>query len=369
MGKFIGTIIVVIIVTAFLYVPYCLIHDKWLKRTKRGVASKIYFGFIGLIALLSLVASLSGNSSSKSADSQSTAKTSNILKIKSGDKDTDVEEPVKGSGEYATFIPNSRKMTILVKGKVGSNLFPHSNVTVSKQSADANGWYKISGTLGKSDVRTEITLNSETTIIFTTKAQSEAAASSVMKSAEPKKAAPKKAEPKKETKSELNGKATTLSTGIWEVGRDLEPGRYKITAVSGSGNLSDSEGLINAILGSVADPSMGQVDSVTSYLVKGDKLKVEGIPSIKLIPVASNPSATVLGSGNYLVGTDIMPGRYTLTALQGSGNVQTDDGEVNEIMGTTEDSELGQVKTVTTELEKGQVLTIEGVNQLQIEEN
>lgn len=56
------------------------------------------------------------------------------------------------------------------------------------------------------------------------------------------------------------------------------------------------------------------------------------VSSQKTAPVSKNISLK-LSSGYYTVGTDIPSGTYSFTAVSGSGNVLTNDGSINEIMG------------------------------------
>ncbi|WP_461240257.1 hypothetical protein [Paucilactobacillus sp. N302-9] len=74
---------------------------------------------------------------------------------------------------------------------------------------------------------------------------------------------------------------TTLSAGVWEVGKDIKAGRYEITANQGSGNLMDNSGSINEILGTSADSDAGQVTKVTVNLHDGQKLTSD-LQSIQL---------------------------------------------------------------------------------------
>lgn len=48
--------------------------------------------------------------------------------------------------------------------------------------------------------------------------------------------------------AQAKGKLVTLGAGTYKVGEDIKPGRYVITASSGSGNVTDSNDL-NIILG------------------------------------------------------------------------------------------------------------------------
>ena len=148
----------------------------------------------------------------------------------------------------------------------------------------------------------------------------------------------------------------TLGSGNHVVGQDIKPGFYVITATSGSGNFTSDSEDINTILGPTADNDEGQVDSYTTALYKGEKLDSQDIQSLKFTPVKQYQYLNKIGAGNWEVGLDIKPGTYELTAAQGSGNVTTDDGDVNAILGTTPDSDSGQVTSTKVHLKKGQIL-------------
>lgn len=151
-------------------------------------------------------------------------------------------------------------------------------------------------------------------------------------------------------------KETTLGSGTYKVGTDIKPGRYVITSQSGSGNMSDSEDM-NIILGDTVDDGLGQVTSYTTNLPKGDKVKIDGIEAVNFKPVNSRSYKTTLSAGSWVVGKDIKPGRYTIKCTEGSGNLTSDDGDINEIIGTSTDEDSGQITKTTQTLHRGEVLT------------
>ena len=161
---------------------------------------------------------------------------------------------------------------------------------------------------------------------------------------------------KKQAVEKNTAKAVTLGAGTYKVGRDIQPGRYVIRAKSGSGNVSGDNDL-NLILGTTVDNDSGQVDSYTTDLKKNAEVKLEGLQSVTFTPTPAKRSfKTTLSAGEWVVGKDIKAGRYEITALQGSGNLTTDDGDLNEILGTTSDKDEGQVTKVNVDLSNGQVL-------------
>ncbi|WP_251548269.1 hypothetical protein [Limosilactobacillus caecicola] len=154
---------------------------------------------------------------------------------------------------------------------------------------------------------------------------------------------------------------TTLGSGEFKVGKDIKPGRYTITAQSGSGNVTGSNDL-NIILGDSTDDDLGQIDSYTMDLKKGAKVKIDGIEATDFTPVTKRSYQKNLKAGQWVVGKDIKPGRYTIKATAGSGNLSSDKG-INEILGTDADSDLGQVTKTTQTLHRGEVLNsdLEGI--------
>lgn len=160
------------------------------------------------------------------------------------------------------------------------------------------------------------------------------------------------------------GKATTLNTGSFKVGTDIQPGRYTVKATSGSGNFTNKSGSINVILGETPDNSGGQVDSYTVTLKKGEHIKLDGIESTSFKPTPSKADyKTNLGAGQWIVGQDIKAGRYEITATQGSGNLQNGSGSINEVLGTKADKSEDQVTKVTATLHNGEVISsdLEGI--------
>lgn len=78
-----------------------------------------------------------------------------------------------------------------------------------------------------------------------------------------------------------NVKSNTLHAGYWTVGKDISPGKYKITTPSGNGNLIVHRGsrlLVNEILTNKSD-GFG-VKSVTTTLKSGDKIQISSLNKV-----------------------------------------------------------------------------------------
>ena len=75
--------------------------------------------------------------------------------------------------------------------------------------------------------------------------------------------------------------------------------------------------------------------------------------------------AVELGSGNYTAGTDFPAGTYTVTAVEGTGNVSSSnllDGGMNEIFGVDDGNGLYTSEVKNVEFSDGVDLKVSGVN-------
>ena len=76
-------------------------------------------------------------------------------------------------------------------------------------------------------------------------------------------------------------------------------------------------------------------------------------------------AAVELGSGNYTAGTDFPAGTYTVTAVDGTGNVSTSnlyDGGMNEMFGVDDGNGPYTPEVKNVELSDGVELKVSGVN-------
>lgn len=78
-----------------------------------------------------------------------------------------------------------------------------------------------------------------------------------------------------------NVKSNTLHSGQWTVGKDINPGRYRVTTTSEFGNLFVERGrnlLVNEILAN--KPTDYAVTSVTTTLNSGDRISISGLDKV-----------------------------------------------------------------------------------------
>lgn len=184
------------------------------------------------------------------------------------------------------------------------------------------------------------------------------------KTAEPSSAAPAPAS----SAPALKPYSADFVSGFYTAGVDFPAGTYDLTVVKGNGNVTTNDGSLNIIMGTQKD-DMYQKEYKNAEFQDGTVLTLAGV-SVKIsskdgVDVSSlkkrENSATktyTLTSGNYVAGKDFDPGAYDLSIVKGSGNVTTDDGALNAIMGTGD--EMYQEAYKNVEFKKDVKLTITG---------
>lgn len=158
-----------------------------------------------------------------------------------------------------------------------------------------------------------------------------------------------------------SGQSTTLGNGTWKVGRDIKPGHYMLTTQEGSGNIStdgsDHDIDVNIILASQAEAAeeTNYLTQYETYLYEGAEIEISDLSSVQFTAIRKGKDINkgTLCAGDYMVGLDIKPGRYKIKAIQGSGNLSSDKGTVNEIFGLEE----GDIKETTQNLKAGEMLS------------
>lgn len=166
-----------------------------------------------------------------------------------------------------------------------------------------------------------------------------------------------------------------LTAGHYVAGTDFPSGTYNLTVKSGQGNVSSSNmysGGLNATMGTPADDLYTETFNNANF-EDGVVLSIGGNLLLNMTTDAGNSTnvktreqsgdAVELSDGNYTAGTDFPAGTYNIVAVNGGGNVSSDnmfDGGLNEIMGTLyDDMYNAEFKNAT--FEDGNVLTISGV--------
>ena len=184
--------------------------------------------------------------------------------------------------------------------------------------------------------------------------------------------------PKTETKKEPETIVyeTELTDGNYTCGIDFPAGRYNITAIAGSGNVSSSNmfsGGLNETMAAVAD-DMYITEFKNAKFENDDVLRVFNGVTIRIYSTAAdatplkkrvqpNTETITLTSGYYISGDDFPAGVYDVIATEGSGNVSSDnmfDGGLNATMGVEKDN-FYENEYKNIELPKGIEIKVSGL--------
>lgn len=162
--------------------------------------------------------------------------------------------------------------------------------------------------------------------------------------------------PKTETKKEPETIVyeTELTDGNYTAGIDFPAGRYTVTAIAGKGNVSSSNmfsGGLNETMAAVED-DMYISEFKNATFDDGVVLEVKNGVTIKIHSdkadakplkkrVQPNTETVRLTNGYYYAGEDFPAGVYDVVAVEGTGNVSSDnmwDGGINAMMGISDGS-------------------------------
>ena len=109
-------------------------------------------------------------------------------------------------------------------------------------------------------------------------------------------------------------------TGTIDVNRDgdVKPGIYNLVINQGGGNISNSSGSRVDYKNWIGYPAGSENSSPSKFrviLIQGEKLELKGISkaSLEKVDLPSVPTSE-LGAGTWVVGVDIAPGTYKLSA-------------------------------------------------------
>lgn len=173
-----------------------------------------------------------------------------------------------------------------------------------------------------------------------------------------------------EKKVKLTNFSKTFSPGYYTAGYDFPAGTYNLKATFGGGNVISEGAGLNLIMGLKSDDmytktynnasfSNGDVVQIASTL----KLKFKTTEKVEKKPLSKygrKGKKKTLSPGKYLVGKDIKEGIYDISLVSGSGNVMSDDGVLNEIMGSG-DTTMYIKKFMHAHLQEGTTVEIDGV--------
>lgn len=163
-----------------------------------------------------------------------------------------------------------------------------------------------------------------------------------------------------------------INAGVYLIGADIPAGTVDLTAMSGTGSISVSNGSFN-------NPTFGIADSYTRssekiVLGSGTSITVTGSlilrisyltkPEIGASQTSSGNKSYTFSSGSYTAGDDFESGTYDFAIVSGYGTVTSSNAEtgegIDEMMGAADNGGNYAQKVSGISLPAGTVLTVNG---------
>lgn len=168
-------------------------------------------------------------------------------------------------------------------------------------------------------------------------------------------------EDEEENEENPTAEPTILESGTWIVGTDIPQGRFAITAdsIGGFSVMRHDVLLLNEVLGYGGTG----LNSITTYLLAGDEITLNGIDNTTFTPVTERVYSNSLGAGHWVVGLDLPIGDFSVSVPAGAGSLAVSrDGHFifNEILSDGNQG-FGFTRAIL-HLEEGDLLIISGLN-------
>lgn len=170
------------------------------------------------------------------------------------------------------------------------------------------------------------------------------------------------------------GEAVTLDEGVHDVGKDIEPGRYVVTADSGYGSVYVTDAEDRGILGETIDGGTeGREERVTQFAVfldEGYSIEIDYIESMNFTPYETAPVETIF-SGQWVVGEDFPAGVYdvSLPETEETGSLEvTAHPDFNKSRHTLGSAEYGGMTEFTMSFEDGDVVELRYIPEVTLTE-
>lgn len=170
------------------------------------------------------------------------------------------------------------------------------------------------------------------------------------------------------------GEAVTLDEGVHDVGKDIEPGRYVVTADSGYGSVYVTDAEDRGILGETIDGGTegneGRVTQFAVFLDEGYSIEIDYIESMNFTPYETASAETIF-PGQWVVGEDFPAGVYdvSLPETEETGSLEvTAHPEFNKSRHTLGSAEYGGMTEFTMSLEDGDVVELRYIPEVTLTE-
>lgn len=170
------------------------------------------------------------------------------------------------------------------------------------------------------------------------------------------------------------GEAVTLDEGVHEVGKDIEPGRYVITADSGYGNIfvknEENRGGFNETLAGESDSREGQATRIVGFLDEGYSIEIANFENVNFTPYETASVETIF-PGQWVAGEDFPAGVYdiSLPETEETGSLEvTAHPEYSKSRHTLGSAKYGGMTEFTMSFEDGDVVVLRYIPEVTLTE-
>ncbi|HBV22681.1 MAG TPA: hypothetical protein DEB42_02650 [Jeotgalicoccus sp.] len=160
------------------------------------------------------------------------------------------------------------------------------------------------------------------------------------------------------------GEAVTLDEGMHEVGKDIEPGRYVITADSGYGNIyvknEEERGGFNETLAGESDSPEGQTTEIVGFLDEGYSVEIANFENVYFTPYETVSVETIF-PGQWVAGEDFPAGVYdvSMPETEETGSLEVSSHpDYNKSRHTLGSAEYGGMTNFTMSFEDGDIVNL-----------
>ena len=160
------------------------------------------------------------------------------------------------------------------------------------------------------------------------------------------------------------GEAVTLDEGMHEVGKDIEPGRYVITADSGYGNIyvknEEERGGFNETLAGESDSPEGQTTEIVGFLDEGYSVEIANFENVNFTPYETVSVETIF-PGQWVAGEDFPAGVYdvSMPETEETGSLEVSSHpDYNKSRHTLGSAEYGGMTNFTMSFEDGDIVNL-----------
>ena len=160
------------------------------------------------------------------------------------------------------------------------------------------------------------------------------------------------------------GEAVTVDEGVHEVGKDIEPGRYVITADSGYGNIyvknEENRGGFSETLAGESDSREGQATKIVGFLDEGYSVEITNFENVNFTPYETVSVETIF-PGQWVAGEDFPAGVYdvSLPETEETGSLEVSaHPEYNKSRHTLGSAEYGGMTEFTMSFEDGDIVNL-----------